>query len=139
MGSVRRLIKNGRVAPDSDEECSSDSSIASTKSLVAKVTKVNALEDAESKFGATKAVPGNSKMTEMATSSKASFRSLEHMFNVKVANRFGLLYEAQVDMEVQTRPSRRLTSPPGQPPSISRRHHAKRTPASTHLFYDVAR
>ncbi|GJQ68553.1 hypothetical protein Trydic_g17118 [Trypoxylus dichotomus] len=45
MFSVKRLRKNGRVAPDSDEESSSDSSIASTKSLIAMVTKINALED----------------------------------------------------------------------------------------------
>ncbi|GJQ75460.1 hypothetical protein Trydic_g17550 [Trypoxylus dichotomus] len=106
MGSVKRPTKNVHVAPDSDEESNSDSSIASTKLLMAKVTKVNALEDAKGKFDVTNAVPGTSRMTEMVTSSETILKSLEHMFNVRVANRFGLLYEAQ-DMVV-SKPRRPL-------------------------------
>ncbi|GJQ65287.1 hypothetical protein Trydic_g7407 [Trypoxylus dichotomus] len=110
MGSVKRLTKNGRVAPDNDEE---SNLIASTKSLVAKVTTVNALEDAKGKFDATKAVL---RMTEIVTSSQTSLKSLEYMPNIIVANCFGLLYDKQEDMEVQTTLPSRLTSPPEQTP-----------------------
>ncbi|GJQ66389.1 hypothetical protein Trydic_g4413 [Trypoxylus dichotomus] len=109
MGSVKRLTKNGRGAPESDEESNSDSSIASIKSLVAKITKTNALEDANGRFDTSKT--RSDGMEGPAASADSSPKSLEHLFNVRVANRFGLLYDPEEDMNIQSTPS------PGESPS----------------------
>ncbi|GJQ69359.1 hypothetical protein Trydic_g12990 [Trypoxylus dichotomus] len=79
MGSVKRLTKNGRGAPESDDESNSDSSLVSTKSLVATVTKTNALEDAKGRFDASKTKSGDIEGPAASTDSSTTSLEIEDM------------------------------------------------------------
>ncbi|GJQ87858.1 hypothetical protein Trydic_g20236 [Trypoxylus dichotomus] len=136
MDSVKRLTKNGRGAPESDEESNSDSSIASIKSLVANITKTNATEDAKGRFDASKTQSGD--MEEPAVSTDSSTKSLEHLFSVRVANRFGLLYDPEEDIDTQSTPSTGQSPSPGEtlqnrPPSPE--SAARREPRPPPIYF----
>ncbi|GJQ88012.1 hypothetical protein Trydic_g12936 [Trypoxylus dichotomus] len=99
MSNVKSITrpKSGHSRQSSE---SSESSIDSIPTLAGKVAKILSEEDAKNKFDATtNAMKSPSKGKEVKESSKSD--PLLRYFNVEVCNRYGVLADKSVEMEVQ--------------------------------------